>query len=468
LRHPESYQQQKVVVLGLAKSGQAVARLFHQFKANVIANDRKHEDECPEATALRKLGINVICGHHPTDLIDQATALVVKNPGIPYSAAPVQRAKELGIEVVTEVEVAYHLLRSRTIGITGSNGKTTTTAWIKDCFDHAGMQAQTAGNIGVPLSVTVAEGHAPDWLVVELSSFQLKGTVDFRTNIACILNVSETHLDYHGTIDDYIDSKLNMARNLLADDLLVLNWDDAVCRQAAVETLAHQLPFSTKEKLTYGVCLQIDHHGVEWIVYVTEAGKTKRIIETKRLGLPGRHNVENGLAVCAVALAAGLQVKAIRRSLEQFRGVEHRLELVRELNGVFYYNNSKATNAAATAVALAAFSQPVILIAGGMDRGTSLTGFIDQDHQHHVKAVITLGETKHQLAEAAVSADVKIVHIVEATDPSQAIEEAVQMATSVAQLGDVVLLSPACASWDMFSSFEERGSMFKQSVHNLV
>lgn len=482
MRVPSWYKDKQVIVLGLARSGVAVARLFHEAGALVTVNDRKTREECPEANELEALGISVVCGGHPPELVHDGVALVVKNPGIPYKADPVARAEALGIEVVTEVEVAGHICRAPMIGITGSNGKTTTTTWIGKMLEEAGLRPIVAGNIGRALSDAAMEAQPDNWMVVELSSFQLKGTVDFSPRVAVLLNLYETHLDYHGTMEDYASSKAKLFANQTEQDVAIVNWDDAYCRSLIPGLRGRVLPFSMKEELEAGVYVVMlqaagneassaqghPHSGQErHIVYRDKDGHAYPVIPVSELGIPGEFNIENALAATAAALSAGAGLEAVARALRSFRGVEHRLEFVREKDGVMYYNNSKATNPAATMKAMEAFQQPLVLIAGGLERGMDYVD-LSGPFRERVKAVVALGETRDKIASVARSAGINLVKTVDtANTPAEALAEAVSLAAGFAAAGDVVLLSPACASWDMFSSYEERGSIFKQSVHNL-
>lgn len=538
MEHPAQYKGQEVVVLGLARSGQAVAKLLNQYGMQVTINDRKTREECPEADELEKEGIRVVCGGHPDFLIHPNLAFIVKNPGIPYTIPPLIKAAELGIEVITEVEVAYHMARSAIIGITGSNGKTTTTTWVGRMMELAGVEAIVAGNIGVPLSEVVAEKAESDWIVCELSSFQLKGTHAFRPKISCVLNISETHLDYHGTMDDYISAKKQLVAQQHKDDIAVLNWDDPVCRAMAEETHARILPFSMDGPLDFGVYVhegtivisgradelgkenEPEHfkgsyrHGLMETDEIVETDQTDEINGTNetdvinetdeingisemnvtnlnnetveidkinetnvnnevvevlpvdKIGLPGKHNVYNALAATAIAIAAGVPPQKIAQGLEQFAGVEHRLERVREWQGIVFYNNSKATNITSTLTAIDSFEAPIILIAGGLDRGADYKE-LSSGLAPKVKGVISLGETAQNIYEAAKAAGVPQVKCIETVDPQEAINQAVQSAIRLAESGDIILLSPSCASWDMFRNFEERGNMFKHAVHNL-
>ncbi|GIO40595.1 UDP-N-acetylmuramoyl-L-alanine--D-glutamate ligase [Paenibacillus apis] len=474
MNHPEDYRGRQVVVLGLAKSGVQVAKTLHQYGAIVTVNDKKAREESPEASELEALGISVVCGGHPDGLIHPEVKLLVKNPGIPYSAPPVVRALELGIEVVTEVEVAYYLTAAPIIGITGSNGKTTTTTWIGEMLAAAGMKPIVAGNIGTPLCAAAESAKPDDCLVVELSSFQLKGTEAFRPAVAVLLNVAETHLDYHGTMEDYITSKSKLFANQRAEDTAVINWDDPVCRQLVPYLKARLLPFSLTEELTVpGVFVRPSYvsegdDGLSRsIIYRDEDGTEHSIMDVSELMLPGRFNIGNALAAIAASVAAGAAPAALIEPLRTFRGVEHRLEFVAHKSGITYYNNSKATNSKATVTALNALSGPIVLIAGGLDRGSDYMELLPA-LQNKVKAVVALGQTREKIGQVAELAGLAKVVLVDNEDSAaNTLRTALHQAAELAEEGDIVLLSPACASWDMFSSYEERGRIFKEAVHTL-
>lgn len=473
MNHPDMYKGQEVVVLGLAKSGVQVAKTLHEAGAKVIVNDKKDREQCPEASELEALGISVLCGSHPEGLVHPGVSLLVKNPGIPYSVQPVQKALELGIEIVTEVEVAYHLCEAPIIGITGSNGKTTTTTWVGKMLEAAGLHPIVAGNIGTPLCEAAASATRNDWMVVELSSFQLKGTHDFRPAVGCLLNMAETHLDYHGDMQDYVNSKAKLFANQLESDIAVLNWDDPVCRELVPYVKAKLLPFSVTEKLVEGVYLDPPYvPGAaddlsRTVMYRDSQGTAYEIVEANKIGLPGRFNVENALAAVAISIAAGASPEALAEPLKSFRGVEHRLEYVEQKNGVTFYNNSKATNSKATIMALQALESPIILIAGGLDRGSDYMELVPSIRDR-VKAVVAIGETREKIGRVADLAGLSRIVLVDTVEDSASVlNTAIQEAAQLAEPGDIVLLSPACASWDMFASYEERGRIFKEAVHNL-
>ena len=461
-----------MVVLGLAKSGVQVAKVLHERGAVVTVNDKKERDQSPEASELESLGISVICGGHPEGLIHEGVSLVIKNPGIPYSVPPVQKALELGIEVVTEVEVAYRICAAPMIGITGSNGKTTTTTWVGRMLEAAGMKPIVAGNIGTPLCQAAQEADEDNWMVVELSSFQLKGTESFRPKVGALLNVAETHLDYHGGMEDYVASKAKLFANQGPSDTAVLNWDDPVCRELVPYLKAGILPFSMTEELVQGIFVRpsyvpdTEDDLERVIVYRDYTESETEIASVSSIGLPGRFNVENAMAACGIAIAAGADPAVLGEVLTTFRGVEHRLEYVADKGGAAYFNNSKATNSKATTMALGSFKQPVVLIAGGLDRGSDYMELLPV--LGGVKGIVLLGETKDKLAGVAQLAGVKhIISVDNGESAAAALQEAVREASALAEAGDVVLLSPACASWDMFTSYEERGRIFKEAVHNL-
>jgi UDP-N-acetylmuramoylalanine--D-glutamate ligase len=462
----ERYNGKNIAVLGLAKSGAAVARVLKACGANVLVNDMKPKSECPAAEELEREGIRVICGEHPANLPDETIDMVVKNPGIPYTSPPVQRALALGIPVVTEVEVAYHLSDAPIIGITGSNGKTTTTTLLGRIFEEANRAPVVAGNIGTPLSEQAVTVQADQVLIAELSSFQLKGTQDFHPSIACLLNVYDAHLDYHKTKEDYVYSKSRLFANQGAEDVAVLNYDNAICRGLEPSIRSTVLWFSSAGEVEQGSYIENGD-----VVFrrpqsgplserMADAAPVEKIIAVDDVALPGLHNLENVLAAVCMARAAGIAPGTIRSVLSAFAGVEHRLEFVADVDGVKYYNDSKATNPEASSRAIMSFTAPVVLIAGGLDRGIDFKELVPL-LKKHVKAMITYGQTAEKLLARGQEAGINNCKRVDT------VTDAVAEAHLMAQSGDIVLLSPACASWDMYTSFEERGSMFKQSVHKL-
>lgn len=435
------FANKKVLVLGLAKSGESAARLLDKLGAIVTVNDGKPFEENPAAQSLLEEGIKVITGGHPLELLDEDFEWMVKNPGIPYNNPMVMRALEKKIPVITEVELAYLISDAPIIGITGSNGKTTTTTMIAEVLTAGGQNGLLSGNIGFPASQVAQDAGETDTLVMELSSFQLMGIETFHPEIAVITNLMPTHLDYHGSFEEYVAAKWNIQKNMTASDYVVLNFNQDLAKELAKKTAAKVLPFSTKEKVD-GAYLDGD--------VLTFRGEA--IMKASELGVPGSHNVENALATIAVAKLRGIDNQVIRETLAHFGGVKHRLQYVGEINQVKFYNDSKSTNILATQKALSGFdNSKVILIAGGLDRGNEFDELVPDIKG--LKKMVILGESATRVKRAADQAEVSYL---DASD----VRDATRKAFSVAEPGDVVLLSPANASWDMYKNFEVRGDEF--------
>ncbi|MBT0909645.1 UDP-N-acetylmuramoyl-L-alanine--D-glutamate ligase [Streptococcus lutetiensis] len=437
----ETFENKKVLVLGLAKSGEAAARLLEKLGAIVTVNDGKPFDENPAAQSLLEEGIKVICGSHPLELLDENFELMVKNPGIRYDNQMVARAIEKNIPVITEVELAYMISDAPIIGITGSNGKTTTTTMIAETLNNGGKSGLLSGNIGFPASEVSQTATDKDTLVMELSSFQLMGTDTFHPHMAVITNLMPTHIDYHGSFEEYVAAKWNIQKNMTAEDYLVLNFNQDLAKELAQKTAAQVVPFSTTEKVD-GAYLDGD----------TLYFKDEAIMKASEIGVPGSHNVENALATIAIAKLSGIANEAIKEILSHFGGVKHRLQALGEVNGIKFYNDSKSTNILATQKALSGFdNSKVILIAGGLDRGNEFDELVPDITG--VKLMVILGESAFRVKRAADKAQVPYVDAKDVAD-------ATHIAYSKAEAGDVVLLSPANASWDMYKSFEVRGDEF--------
>lgn len=437
----ETFKNKKVLVLGLAKSGEAAAKLLDKLGAIVTVNDSKPFDENPSAQALLEEGIKVICGSHPLELLDENFEWMVKNPGIRYDNPMVVKALEKGIPVITEVELAYMISDAPIIGITGSNGKTTTTTMIAETLNNGGKSGLLSGNIGFPASEVAQTATDKDTLVMELSSFQLMGTRTFHPHIAVITNLMPTHIDYHGTFDNYVAAKWNIQKHMTADDFVVLNFNQDLAKELAQKTAAQVVPFSTIEKVD-GAYLDGN----------TLYFKEEAIMKASEIGVPGTHSVENALATIVVAKLSGISNEAIKETLAHFGGVKHRLQALGEVDGVRFYNDSKSTNILATQKALSGFDNAkVILIAGGLDRGNEFDELVPDITG--VKLMVILGESAPRVKRAADKAKVPYL---DATD----VADATRIAFSNAEAGDVVLLSPANASWDMYKNFEVRGDEF--------
>lgn len=444
------YQNKKVLVLGLAKSGLRAAKLLHKLGAHVTVNDVKKYEASDEVRDLEKLGIELILGEHPEQLLEQKEIeIIVKNPGIPYSNPIVQKALAMNIPIITEIELAYQICEAEIIAITGSNGKTTTTTLIYEMLKADGKKPLLAGNIGNVACEVVQEATKDHLIVMEVSSFQLLGTIHFRPAVAVLLNIFNAHLDYHGTREEYMKAKEKIFANQDENSVAVINADDQDVLRLSKQSKGKKVYFSTKKQDMKGAYLKED------AVYYND----EKIIDVKDIALVGKHNVENILAsICAVK-AKQVGNDAIRKVLTTFTGVKHRLQFVMEIKGRKFYNDSKATNILATTKALEAFSSPVILLAGGLDRGNEFDEL--EPFLKRVKAVITFGQTAEKIERAARNAGIEKIERVDN------VEQAAFAAFRLSEKGDVILLSPACASWDQYKTFEERGDIFINAVHKL-
>ncbi|MBS7577574.1 MULTISPECIES: UDP-N-acetylmuramoyl-L-alanine--D-glutamate ligase [unclassified Enterococcus] len=436
------YKNKKILVLGLAKSGFGAAKLLNDLGALVTVNDGKPLADNPQAQDLMTLGIRVITGSHPLELLDESFDLMVKNPGIPYSNPMIKRAIEKQMPVITEVELAYRVCEGDIIGITGTNGKTTTTTMIGEIINASGRIGALAGNIGFPASIVAENVKSDEYMVTELSSFQLMGIQKFRPNIAVITNIFSAHLDYHGTREAYVAAKWRIQENQDSDDFLVINYNQAELRQLAEKAQAQVIPFSTVERVE-GAYLEAGN-----LFY-----KAEKIMPANDLGVPGQHNIENALAAIAVAKLIGIDNAEIKRTLSTFSGVKHRTQYLGQVRGIRFYNDSKATNILATERALSGFNnEKVFLLAGGLDRGNSFDELVEAIRG--LKGLFVFGETKEKLAEAAKKAGISQVK------QFASLTEATDYAYSLAQPEDTILLSPANASWDQYKTFEIRGEEF--------
>lgn len=443
------FKDKKVLILGLAKSGYAVAKLLNSLGADITVNDSSPEKGNEEAAELRAKDIPVICGGHPAGILDEGFSLVIKNPGIPYTNPVVMDAIEREIPVWTEIELAYKISEAPIIGITGSNGKTTTTTLLFHMLSIGNKSPLIAGNIGT-VSCSVAEHATPDDIIVlEASSFQLMGTETFRPKIAILTNIYDAHLDYHGNSDAYAEAKAEITNNQHEDDFFIYNDEQEAVRGIALKSKAILIPFYVSGKKEIGI--SVDETYIYW--------NGTPFINRSIIKLPGQHNLENILSATAAAILMGCNKEAIENVLASFTGVKHRMQYVKELNGRKYFNDSKATNTLATKSALAAFEAPTILIAGGLDRGHSFEEL--RPFMKNVKAVVALGETQKRFADFAYSCGIK--QVVEAGS----MKNAVNLAHSLSEVGDVILLSPASASWDQYTNFEVRGDAFIEAVMSL-
>lgn len=447
----------KALVLGAGKSGVESARFLAARGAVVALHDRKPVEEwTDEAKALNAgSGVGLLSGDIPSWLLDQID-LVVISPGVPTNTIPARYVDRKDGEVIGEVELAYRFMKGRIVGITGSNGKTTTTALIGELLKNAGIPTQVGGNIGMPLLSMTDTSREDGWTVAELSSFQLETIKDFRANVAICLNVTPNHLDRYEGFQDYAAAKHRIFMNQTAEDVAILNADNEVTASWASGLKASVAMFSAQRDLEEGLFLR----GRELVCRAN--GKEKVLTTRDDIFLRGLHNVENILAALAAGLACGADPESMRQTVKTFKGVEHRIEFIAEISGVKFYNDSKATSVDATLKALEALSETdgqIVLILGGRGKNAPyapLAPLIES----HVRTLILIGEDANniesQLRGAATA------------ERATTMEDAVGRAFGASEVGDSVLLAPACASFDMFRSFEERGEVFKAAVQRLV
>jgi len=444
----------QVLVVGLARSGAAAALFLAGRGARVTINDAKPEGELGRAAELRARGIEVVAGGHPPELFERAD-LIVASPGVPLALEPFARARAAGVPVIGEVELAARFLRGRLVGITGSNGKTTTTALTGELLARAGLPVQVGGNIGTPL-ISLVEGSRDDgFTVIELSSFQLEAVEELRLAVAALLNVTPDHLDRYAGIDDYAAAKARIFRRQTPADVAVLNADDPRVVQMGTLTRARVVYFSRARRLEEGVCLR----GEE--VVSREGGREQVLVARGEVGLRGAHNLENVMAALAVGLACGADPGSMRATVREFRGVEHRLEFVARVGGVDFYNDSKATNVDAAIKALEAFPGGVVAILGGKDKGSDyapLAPLVRERCAH----VILIGSAADKIGAAL--AGTRPLH--RAATLEGAVRAGYELAAGSGP-GAAVLLAPACASFDMFENYEHRGRVFKDAVREL-
>lgn len=446
----------KSLVLGAGRSGVASAKFLAERGAVVALHDRKPVEEWSDAARSLKetLKVGLMGGEIPSWLLDQID-LVVISPGVPTNTIPARYVDRKDGEVIGEVELAYRFMKGRIVGITGSNGKTTTTTLIGEILRNAGIVTQVGGNIGTPLLDLAMSSTDDTWTVAELSSFQLETIKDFRANVAICLNVTPNHLDRYESFTDYAAAKHRIFMNQTADDLAVLNADDEITASWAKGLKAHVSMFSIRRELDEGLFLR----GRDLVS--RSNGKERVLTNRDDIFLRGLHNVENVLASLAAGLACGASPESMRETIASFKGVEHRIEFVSEIDGVKFYNDSKATSVDATLKALEALSEDdgkVVLILGGRGKNAPYAPLIPLIEKS-VRALVLIGEDADNIA-SQLNGTTEIIR-------ADSMEEAVRSGLNEAKAGDSVLLAPACASFDMFKSFEHRGDVFKASVRSL-
>lgn len=459
-----SLENKNILVIGLAKTGISTIKFLHGKKANVIVNDIKKKEDLKEILSELDCleNIKFVLGEHLSDV--SGIDLVIVSPGVPLDIPFILDIKDKGIEIIGEVELAYRILKSNSkmptiIGITGTNGKTTTTSLTGELFKNAKKDTYIVGNIGNPLIDIVDKTTEESFMVSELSSFQLESIKNFTPNISVVLNVTPDHLNRHHSMENYIEAKSRIFANQKGSDISIFNYDDNTTRELANKSNALSYFFSSNTDLS-----SINKNGI----YVDNEGyitlnisQKIRLMHKSEISLPGVHNLQNSLASALIAYSLGIDLSTIKNTLSSFRGVEHRQEFVRDINGVRYVNDSKATNPDSTIKAINSYDRPLILIAGGMDKKNDFSELINEA-KDKVKALVVLGETASELQKQARLSGFE--HLVVKV---YSMKDAVSVATKVSKNGDIVLLSPACASWDMYKNFEERGDEFKKYVLEL-
>ena len=438
------FENKKIFILGMARSGYEAAKLLSDYNNEIIVTDGKEQKE-ELVSELESLGVKVIITSDQLSLLDDSFDYVIKNPGIKYDNPVVVNAKELGIKVINEVEMAYSFLDKSVniIGVTGSNGKTTTTTLISEFMKNSFDNVYLGGNIGIPLSNFVRDIKPNSYLVLEISDHQLCDMYDFKTNVSVLTNITPTHLDFHKSYEVYQMTKKKIFNNHTSDDLAVINKDDEVSMKITDDIKS--------TKVYYG-------HDKTNLAYYDEEGiyyDGKLVIKLDDIILKGKHNYQNIMGAIIAVKKYGVTNEVIQKVLKEFKGVEHRLEYVDTIDGVTYYNDSKATNCVSTITALNSFDKPTILLLGGYDRGHSFHDL--DDSMKNVKCVVCFGETKNRIEEFCNDLNIKCYK-------NDTLKEAMNVVKDICTPGDVVLLSPACASWDQYDKFEDRGDEFKKLV----
>lgn len=442
------FKNNNLFILGMARSGYESAKFFAKRGNKIIINDKNEDEDKKHVKELEELGVKVILGSHPVDLITKDIDYVIKNPGIKDSHEMIVKAKELGIPVINEVEAAYMLLPKdiTIIGVTGSNGKTTTTTLIYEILKHAKKSVVLAGNIGFPLSSLADNIKSNNILLMEISIQQLCNLDKFKTNISVLTNIYEAHLDFVGNKENYINVKKRIFNHHTKKDIAILNYDNIDVLNNTNDIMSSKLYFSKSNN----VDCYINNNAIYY--------KGSKIINLSDICLKGEHNLENIMAAILTVKEFNVSDDDIVAVLKKFKGVEHRIEYVKEIDGIKIYNDSKSTNVKATQIALSSFIEPTILLLGGLDRGHSFEELTE--YMGNVKLVISYGQTKNRIKEYCDKINKECIVV-------DTLKDAVLVASNNATKGDVILLSPACASWDQFKDFEERGKIFKEYISNI-
>lgn len=447
-------ENKKVLIVGMGNSGKAAAQAMVKLGADVSVQDSKTEEKiAPELlTFLRDRNVTCYLGTVPEDMT--AFDMLIVSPGVPTELGFIQEAKQAGVEIIGELEIAYRVGKGNYVAITGTNGKTTTTTLVGEIYKASGRKTYVVGNIGVAVISKALSAEDDSWLVTETSSFQLETVKEFKPQVSAILNLTPDHLDRHKTMENYGAAKSRIFVNQGPEQYCIINHDDKECVALAKECKATVVPFSRKEELSFGAFVK------EGRIVIKDEDKFIDICEVDELQIPGSHNLENALAAAAIGYFGGVDAEVISEVLKNFAGVEHRIELCANIDGIRFVNDSKGTNTDAAIKAIEAMKENIILIAGGYDKNSSFDEFVEA-FDGRVKKLILLGKTASKIKNAAEKAGFTESIILK--DMEACVREAYRTAVP----GDVVLLSPACASWDMYTSFEQRGRHFKDCVSAL-
>ena len=444
-----------VLVVGLGKSGIAATEAMLKLGAKVAVQDSKKEEDTDEAVLalLKENNVEMFLGKLPEDF--SKFDMLILSPGVNPELEFVQKAKAQGAEIVGELEIAYRLAKGTFVALTGTNGKTTTTTLVGEIFKNSGRKTSVVGNIGVAVISKALETTDEDWMITETSSFQLQTVKEFKPVVSAILNITPDHLNRHHTMEEYGLAKANIFANQREDEYCIINGDDEFCVRLAQNGKAKVVLFSSTKELEKGAYLKDGN-----LVLATENGQMLHLCHKSELKILGKHNIENALAAAAICYYAGVELDVIVATLKEFAGVEHRIEFCGEVNGAKYYNDSKGTNVDAAVTALRALEKNVILIAGGDGKSQDFEPFIE-NFNGSVKHMVLIGRDAKIIAEAADKCGFKDYSF--GKDMEECVEKCYELATE----GDNVLLSPACASWDMYKNFEQRGDHFKDIVSKL-
>lgn len=449
-------KNKNVLLVGLAKTGVSTIKKLNKLGASIIVNDIKPKEKLEgiieEIDNLDN--IEYVLGKHLENI--ENIDLTIVSPGVPLDLPFIEKIKSEGIKIIGEVELAYKLSKNPTfIGITGTNGKTTTTSLVGEMFKKANKDTYIVGNIGNPVIDTVDLTNENSYLVTELSSFQLESIEDFKPKVSTIINITEDHLNRHHTMENYINAKARVFKNQDKADFTILNYDDSIVRDLGKNSNGNVLYFSIKEEVKQGAYLDKNNN-----IVIKVDGKELVLMNKSELSLPGNHNLENAMSAILMAYVLNIDTDVIIDTLRTFKGVEHRLEFVTNKDGIMFVNDSKGTNPDSTIKAITSYEKPIVLIAGGYEKQSDFTEMIKYATKN-VKALVLLGQTADKIATTAKE------HGIDNISKVEDMEAAVKKAYEIAESGDVVLLSPACASWDMYPNFEARGLDFKENIYKL-